>query len=112
MRNDQRRAAFHQSGQSRGDRRLGFRIELGGRLVQDEDRRVLEDRARDGEPLALPAGEPTGVFPDRCVVARRHLREEFVGAGYDLEAAAILLCESDGTPQEVAEEVANATEAV
>ncbi|HEX5092911.1 MAG TPA: FAD-linked oxidase C-terminal domain-containing protein [Burkholderiales bacterium] len=32
--------------------------------------------------------------------------EEFVGAGYDLEAAAILLCESDGTPEEVEEEIA------
>jgi glycolate oxidase len=32
--------------------------------------------------------------------------EDFVHAGYDLEAAAILLCESDGTPEEVAEEVA------
>jgi len=32
--------------------------------------------------------------------------EEFVGAGYDLEAAAILLCESDGTSEEVEDEVA------
>jgi glycolate oxidase len=32
--------------------------------------------------------------------------EEFVGAGYDLEAAAILLCESDGTAEEVEEEIA------
>jgi len=32
--------------------------------------------------------------------------EDFVHAGYDLDAAAILLCESDGTPEEVAEEVA------
>jgi glycolate oxidase len=31
--------------------------------------------------------------------------EEFVHAGYDLDAAAILLCESDGTPVEVAEEI-------
>lgn len=31
--------------------------------------------------------------------------EEFVHAGYDLNAAAILLCESDGTPEEVAEEI-------
>lgn len=31
--------------------------------------------------------------------------EEFVHAGYDLEAEAILLCESDGTPEEVAEEI-------
>jgi glycolate oxidase len=32
--------------------------------------------------------------------------EEFVHAGYDLDAEAILLCESDGTPEEVKEEIA------
>jgi len=31
--------------------------------------------------------------------------EEFVHAGYDLQAEAILLAESDGTPEEVAEEI-------
>ena len=31
--------------------------------------------------------------------------EDFVHAGYDLSAEAILLCESDGTPEEVAEEI-------
>jgi len=31
--------------------------------------------------------------------------EDFVHAGYDLDAAAILLCESDGTPEEVEEEI-------
>jgi FAD/FMN-containing dehydrogenases len=32
--------------------------------------------------------------------------EDFVHAGYDCEAEAILLCESDGTPEEVADEMA------
>jgi glycolate oxidase len=32
--------------------------------------------------------------------------EDFVHAGYDLKAEAILLCESDGTPEEVDEEIA------
>ena len=31
--------------------------------------------------------------------------EDFVRAGYDLDAEAILLCESDGTPEEVEEEI-------
>lgn len=31
--------------------------------------------------------------------------EEFVHAGYDIDAATILLCESDGTPEEVEEEI-------
>jgi len=34
-----------------------------------------------------------------------HAVEQFVSAGYDLEAAAILLCESDGTPEEVEDEI-------
>src|ERR1700723_121267 len=36
--------------------------------------------------------------------------EAFVRADYDLDAAAILLCESDGTPEEVAEEIARMEE--
>ena len=35
--------------------------------------------------------------------------EEFVNAGYDLDAAAILLCESDGTAEEVADEIVRMT---
>ncbi len=35
--------------------------------------------------------------------------EPYVKAGYDLDAAAILLCEADGTPEEVAEEIAAVT---
>jgi len=35
--------------------------------------------------------------------------EDFVKAGYDLNAAAILLCESDGTPAEVEEEIGRMT---
>ncbi|WP_265944754.1 FAD-linked oxidase C-terminal domain-containing protein [Dechloromonas sp. A34] len=35
--------------------------------------------------------------------------EPYVKAGYDLNAAAILLCEADGTPEEVAEEIARVT---
>jgi len=36
--------------------------------------------------------------------------ESFVNAGYDLDAAAILLCESDGTSEEVAEEIERMTQ--
>ena len=36
--------------------------------------------------------------------------EDFVHAGYDLTAEAILLCESDGTPQEVEEEIGRMTD--
>ncbi|MFA4913455.1 MAG: FAD-linked oxidase C-terminal domain-containing protein [Burkholderiaceae bacterium] len=36
-----------------------------------------------------------------------HMVEPFVRAGYDLNAQAILLCESDGTPEEVAHEISH-----
>src|SRR4051812_37766802 len=36
--------------------------------------------------------------------------EDFVHAGYDLDAAAILLCESDGTAEEVEEEIGRMTD--
>jgi len=36
--------------------------------------------------------------------------EDFVHAGYDLDAEAILLCESDGTPEEVEEEIGRMAE--
>ena len=36
--------------------------------------------------------------------------EDFVHAGYDLSAEAILLCESDGTPEEVEEEIGRMTQ--
>ena len=39
-----------------------------------------------------------------------HAVEQFVGAGYDLDAAAILLCESDGTAEEVEHEIARMRE--
>ena len=39
-----------------------------------------------------------------------HAVEEFVHAGYNLEAAAILLCESEGAAEEVSEEIARIDE--
>ena len=38
-----------------------------------------------------------------------HAVEPYVGAGYDMNAEAILLCESDGTAEEVADEIARTT---
>ena len=42
--------------------------------------------------------------------AAARLVEPYANAGYDLDAAAVLLCESDGTPEEVDEEVARMSE--
>ena len=54
-------------------------VERGGRLVQDEDRRVADDRARDPDPLALAARERQPALADHRVVPVGHLRDELVG---------------------------------
>ena len=66
----------------------------------------FDDVRRAGEAVAaviaagiIPAGLEMMDKPMTAAV------EDFVHAGYDLQAAAILLCESDGTPEEVQEEI-------
>ncbi|MDD5298432.1 MAG: FAD-linked oxidase C-terminal domain-containing protein [Rhodocyclaceae bacterium] len=67
----------------------------------------FHDVSRAGEAVAaiIAAGIiPAGLeMMDKAATAAV---EPFVMAGYDMEAAAILLCESDGTPEEVEEEIA------
>lgn len=71
----------------------------------------FDDVAKAGDAVAaiiaagiIPAGLEMMDKPATAAV------EPYVKAGYDLNAAAILLCESDGTPEEVAEEIARVTE--
>ncbi len=61
-------------------------------------------RAGDAVAAVIAAGIiPAGLeMMDKPMTAAV---EDFVHAGYDLSAAAILLCESDGTPEEVTEEI-------
>ena len=62
-------------------------------------------RAGDAVAAVIAAGIiPAGLeMMDKPMTAAV---EDFVHAGYDLQAEAILLCESDGTPEEVEEEIA------
>jgi len=47
-------AAFHERFERLLDVALRFAVQGRGRLVQDQHRRVLEERARDGKPLPCP----------------------------------------------------------
>jgi glycolate oxidase len=65
------------------------------------------DVHRAGDAVAAIIG--AGIIPAGLEMMDRKATaavEPFVHAGYDLEAAAILLVESDGTPEEVADQVA------
>jgi glycolate oxidase len=91
---------------------LAVTTEVTVRLVpKPETARVImasfDDLERAGDAVAaviaagiIPAGLEMMDQPATRAV------EEFVHAGYDLDAKAILLCESDGTPEEVEEEIA------
>jgi glycolate oxidase len=79
-------------------------------LPRPQTARVLmasfDDVEKAGNAVAEIIGE--GIIPAGLEMMDRPATravEEFVHASYDLEAAAILLCESDGTPEEVEEEI-------
>jgi len=64
------------------------------------------DVAQAGDAVAALIA--AGIIPaglEMLDQAASRLVEPFANAGYDLDAAAVLLCESDGTPAEVAEEI-------
>ena len=65
------------------DRRLGFVVDGAGGLVQDQDARVADDGARQGDALALPAGELLAALADLGVVAVGQGADEVVGLGGD-----------------------------
>jgi len=80
-------------------------------LPEPQCARVIMASFDDVEKAGRAVAEviAAGIIPAGLEMMDRpatHAVEQFVGAGYDLEAAAILLCESDGTPEEVDDEIA------
>jgi glycolate oxidase len=66
----------------------------------------FDDIRKAGDAVASVIG--AGIIPAGLEMMDKPMTaavEDFVHAGYDLEAEAILLCESDGTPEEVTEEI-------
>jgi glycolate oxidase len=66
----------------------------------------FDDVEKAGVAVAAVIG--AGIIPAGLEMMDRpatRAAEEFVRAGYDVDAAAILLCESDGTEEEVAHEI-------
>lgn len=59
-----------------------FRVEGGGRFVQQDDGSLFQDGAGDGETLFLSAGEGTTSFTDHRVVTTRQAHDEIVAAGF------------------------------
>ena len=60
---------------------FAFRIERTRRLVEDQNARVVDQRARDRQSLGLSTREIGRTFFDIGLVAVRHALDEFFGAG-------------------------------
>ena len=73
MRDDQHGAPGHQPLERELHHALALGVERARRLVEQQDRAVGEDRARDREPLPLPAGQPHAALAEIAVVALRQL---------------------------------------
>lgn len=90
---------------------LAVTIEVTVRLVPkpQQARAILasfDDVRKAGHAVAALIG--AGIIPAGLEMMDKPMTaavEDFVHAGYDLDAAAILICESDGTPEEVEEEI-------
>ena len=71
----------------------------------------FDDMRKAGDAVASLIG--AGIIPAGLEMMDKPMTaavEDFVHAGYDLNAEAILLCESDGTPEEVAEDIGRMSE--
>ena len=95
---------------------LAVTTEVSVRLLpKPETARVImasfDDVQKAGDAVAAVIG--AGIVPAGLEMMDKpatHAVEQFVHAGYDLEAAVILLCESDGSVAEVEEEIAKMKE--
>ncbi len=94
MRDHKAGAPVHERLHRLHDVALRTRVHARRRLIQNEDRRVTQNHARDGEQLTLALADGLGIVFDMRVVALRHRADEVVhmchlGRTHDLLASGI-----------------------
>ena len=72
------------------DFRFRFHVDGAGRIVHDEDRRIVGERACEAQALFLAAGKADATLSDHGIVAFRHAADEAVRAGDGGHAANVL----------------------
>ena len=81
VRDDDAGAALHQPLHRVLDQRLGVAVQARCRLIQDQDRRVGQERPRQRHALALAAGQLHPALPDQRRIAARKPDDEVVRVG-------------------------------
>ncbi len=80
MRHDQRGPLAHQSLHRVPNLRFHFHVEVRCWLVQNQERRVFEERASKRDALRLPRAQPRAALADDGIVTLGQSANEFVGA--------------------------------
>src|ERR1019366_4745685 len=91
MRDDKRGAPVHQIGESFLDQGFRLGVQTRGGFIENQNARVRQDGARDGDPLALPARKLHPTFSDDGVVSQLEFFRELVHAGDDASPEDLLL---------------------
>src|ERR1035438_5008651 len=91
MRDHEGGAPFHQVGETLLNGGLGFGIEAAGGLVENQDARIGENGAGDGDALALATGELDAALADDGVVLVVELFGELIDSGNSAGGQDLLL---------------------
>jgi hypothetical protein len=78
VRDNQGRPALAQAREGLLDDQLRIGIERAGGFVENQDARVLENRAGDRQPLTFPSRKPVAALPDDRVVAAGERSDDLV----------------------------------
>ncbi len=82
VRDDQRGAVPGDLAQRALDFAFGAGVQRGRRFVQQQDRRVLQDGAGDGDALLLAAGKFQPALAHHGFIAQRQFEDELVDLGH------------------------------
>src|SRR5262245_58045882 len=109
MRDHQRRAALHGSLHGRENLVLSVRVDRSCRIVQEQDRRVEEHGAGDGQSLTLADGEVEATLPQDGVKTVWQIGDEVISSGnacslLDLSERCFRMAKGDVGGNGVAEE--------
>ena len=72
---------------------LGLRVQRAGGFVEDQDRRVLEEHAREGDALLLAPGEPHASLAEHGLESLREVVDEPGVRAFE----GVRICSSDGS---------------
>ena len=110
MRDDDRRPVLRQPLERSLYVPLTLVVERRGRLIQDQDARIFQKDARNGDALLLPAGKTRAAFADRRVVTELQALDKIMDirvlcGGDDLLVGGARLSISDVVADRAAEHI-------